>query len=166
MTGMIWPERVKANSEERLAERAFDIRYSQAKVVDDQVLAFSQAALRAPALVAAAGIAASLAFYSANYSRLDDNPANLLAFNDILFWLFTALFLSMISPGLAYFGQFSYSIWMNEETFHYTRPFIRDTTKGKWARRVGHCFRWLASITVAGAILCVAIGGFSFLRLI
>lgn len=74
-----------------------------------QVLSFSNGAMRAPALVAAGGVAAALGFYSANYARLAAHPEALIAFNTVLYWLFASLLLTVVAPGLAYFGQICFS---------------------------------------------------------
>ncbi|MER8387294.1 hypothetical protein NKH14_17555 [Mesorhizobium sp. M1380] len=150
----------------RSAERAHDDRRTALQSVGGQVLSFSNSAMRAPALVAAGGVAAALGFYSANYGRLAANPENLAIFNEVLFWLFGSLLLTVIAPGLAYFSQILFAMALAEEEYHWKSPYIRDTPKSKRRTMVGQCFRWATILTIGASIVCLVIGGFSFLSLI
>ncbi|OQM77575.1 hypothetical protein [Manganibacter manganicus] len=150
----------------RAAERAHDSRRNALEQTGGQVLAFSNGAMRAPALVAAGGVAAALGFYSANYSRLSSSPGNLATFNDILFWLFCSLLLTVIAPGLAYFSQIFFSEAMSEEEYCWEVPFVRDTPKSKRWRLAGNIVRWMAILSVTTSICCLAIGGVRFLALV
>ncbi|MBZ9603942.1 hypothetical protein [Phyllobacterium chamaecytisi] len=161
------PETVEQAAERRrLAERAFDSRLQDRKNLSDQVLSFSNAGMKAPALAAVGGVAALLGFYTANYAKLSQDPANLQTFNSILFWLFLALLFTVMAPGLAYFGQLAYSDAVANEEHSYERPFVRDTKRSIWMNRIGNFFRWFATFVTLAAIICLAIGGWMFLRLI
>ncbi|TPK42646.1 MULTISPECIES: hypothetical protein [unclassified Mesorhizobium] len=149
----------------RAAERAHDARRATLENTNSQVLSFSNGAMRAPALVAAGGVAAALGFYSANYTRLAAHPESLITFNSILYWLFASLLLTVIAPGLAYFSQIFFAESIAAEEFAWDAPFIRDTRQSKRWAFAGGIVRWTAIAAVLGSIICLAIGGLSFLSL-
>ncbi|RUW62109.1 hypothetical protein [Mesorhizobium sp. M7A.F.Ca.US.008.03.1.1] len=150
----------------RAAERAHDARRTALENTTSQVLSFSNSAMRAPALVAAGGVAAALGFYSANYTRLAEQPEHLTTFNSILYWLFASLLLTVIAPGLAYFSQIYFSLSIAEEDSVWEAPFIRDTPESKRLKLLGEIIRWGSIGAVVGSIVCLAIGGVTFLSLI
>ncbi|ESX51343.1 hypothetical protein NLY43_18990 [Mesorhizobium sp. C416B] len=100
----------KEEFDQRIADAkiAFGKNDERAKIHAAQVQTFSSDAMKAPALVSAAGVAAALGFYSANYDRLSQSPENLQTFNSILFWLFASLLFIVCAPGFAYFSQIAY----------------------------------------------------------
>lgn len=149
----------------RSAERAHDRRNTGLESTNNQVLSFANAAMRAPALVSAGGVAAALGFYSANYTRLAQEPANLETFNAILFWLFLSLLLTVAAPGLAYFSQICYVSAIVKETYHWDHPYVRETKKSKRLERAGDAIRWLTILAVFASIICLCIGGAKFLYL-
>ncbi len=150
----------------RNAERSHDARRKGLEATNSQVLSFSNSAMRAPALVAAGGVAAALGFYSANYSRLAATPESLTIFNGILFWLFLSLLLTVLAPGIAYFGQIFYTESMAAEEYHWESPFVRDTPKSKRWNLAGDIARWLAVAVVVASIGCLIAGGVQFLSLV
>lgn len=155
----------KLKDERALAERAHEQRYEGMKLHADHVLSYSNASMKAPALASVGGIAALLGFYSANYKRFSDQPDVLLNFNSILFWLLLSVMFTVIAPGLAYFSQFFYTFSLEEETYHYDRPFVRDTKKSKCYERIGNIFRILTVLVVLSSICCLIRGGYIFLLL-
>ncbi|MGW6778317.1 hypothetical protein ACWF50_09725 [Brucella pseudogrignonensis] len=148
------------------AERAHVRRLDAWSKHSDHVLSYSNAAMKAPALASVGGIAALLGFYSANYSRLSANPEILTTLNDILFWLFLSLLLTVIAPGLSYFNQIAYVSSLAKETYHYEHPYIRDTKASKRYERVGDVMRVIAILVVIGSIACLMRGGYLFLQIV
>lgn len=128
---------------------------------------FSVMAMKTPILVAAAGIAAVLGFYSANYSTLSTAPENLLTFNCILSSLFISLLFGMLAPCAAYFSQ---SAFIDSETpkhMQYERPFVKwDKKKQKRYVKKGRIFRYLTIFFVGCSIVSIVVGGFLFLKLL
>lgn len=150
----------------RSAEREHDARRKAIESTGNQVLSFANAAMRAPALVAAGGVAAALGFYSANFSRLASDPTNLATFNSILFWLFMSLLLTVIAPGLAYFSQIFFSEAFSKEKYHWQHPFVEETTASKRWNVAAHVARVVAICAVVASIACLIAGGWMFLRLV
>jgi hypothetical protein len=99
--------------------------------------------MRAPALIAAGGIAAALGFYSANYDRLVQSPGTLGTFNEILFWLFLSLLVPLGMPALAYFSQIAYAHCLDNQKLSYDLPYVSDTRKSRIYRFLGDLCRWL-----------------------
>jgi hypothetical protein len=148
------------------AEKAHERRRAQLVFHGDQIDSFSNAAMKAPALVAAGGVAAALGFYSANYIRLVESAGKLELFNEILLWLFTSLLLTVAAPGLAYFSQIAYQVSISNQTFNWDFPYTHDTKWSKFYHVLGDCFRWAAIIVVMGSIGCLIVGGVNFLSLV
>ncbi|MER9758480.1 hypothetical protein [Mesorhizobium sp. M0138] len=148
------------------AKIAFGKNDERAKIHAAQVQTFSSDAMKAPALVSAAGVAAALGFYSANYDRLSQSPENLQTFNSILFWLFASLLFIVCAPGFAYFSQIAYGAAIYAENYQYEHPFTVETAKSKRLRWVGDLFRWLAVVLVVTSIACLIRGGSLFLRIV
>lgn len=150
----------------RLASATHAARREDIKLIVQQIQAFSVDGMKAPGLAAAAGVAAALGFYSANYTRLSENPENLVTFNAILFWLFASLLFTVIAPGLAYFSQISYGKSWSYEKFDYDHPFVHNTPKSLFFERVGDVIRWATVGVVGGSIACIIRAGYLFLRLV
>lgn len=148
------------------AQRAYEQKAKAEEVHGDHIKAYSLAAMRAPALVAAGGVVAALGFYSANFDRLSADPAKLDILNQILFWLFLSLMLTVIAPALAYFGQLAYQDALRNETHHYEWPHFRLTRRHRIALRVGIVCRWITVAVMTSAILALVVGGIMFLHLV
>lgn len=148
------------------ASRAHDQRNKAQEVHAKAVETYSVMAMRAPALVSAAGVVALLGFYSANYARLSTRPESLVSLNSTLFYLFLTLLLTTIAPGLAYFSQFAYAASTNAETHHLVSPFVRDTTRTVIYERVGDAFRIAAIVCTLASILVLGYAGYGFLSLV
>jgi ABC-type Na+ efflux pump permease subunit len=148
------------------AQRAYDQRAKAEEVHGDHIKAYSLAAMRAPALVAAGGVVAVLGFYSANFDRLSTDPAKLDILNQILFWLFLSLMLTVVAPAFAYFGQLAYQDALRNETHHYEWPYFRPTRRYRIALRVGVVCRWITVAIMTLAITALAVGGIMFLHLV
>jgi purine-cytosine permease-like protein len=146
--------------------RAHDRVTKAMEVHARQVDAFSVAAMRAPALASAGGIAATLGFYSANYSRLAESPERLVTLGDILFWFFLATFLAVLAPGAAYFSQISYMDSLNKQSYDTESEFTSETPSSKRSEHIGNFFRWLTVAITSLSIICFAIGGLRFLTLL
>lgn len=150
----------------RAAERAHDRDLKGEEIHNKQIEAFSIAAMRAPALVAAGGVAASLGFYSANYARLVGKADALTLFNNSLTWMLGGLLFTILAPGLAYFSQLAYldALSSREHTWEY--PYSHETRRSKIATQIGNISRWTCVIVVLVSIACVATGGVRFLHLV
>lgn len=148
------------------AQRAYDQRAKAEEVHGDHIKAYSLAAMRTPTLVAAGGVVAVLGFYSANFDRLSTDPAKLDILNQILFWLFLSLMLTVVAPALAYFGQLAYQDALRHEMHHYEWPHFRPTRRHRIALRVGVICRWVTVVIMTLAIAALAVGGIMFLHLV
>jgi hypothetical protein len=150
----------------KAAERAHDQVMKGFEIHSKQVESFSLAAMRAPALVSAGGVAASLGFYSANFQRFSGKPEALHLFNDALMWLLIGLLITLVSPCLAYFSQLAYSDSLSSRRYTWEHPFVEETRRSRIAQVVGDIMRWSCVASVLGAITSVAIGGIRFLDLV
>lgn len=148
------------------AKIAFDKNDEKAKIHAAQIQTFGSDVMKAPGLVAAAGVAAALGFYSANYSRMSVHPENLESFNGILFWLFASLLLTVCAPGFAYLSQIAYTHSIYAEEYSYEHPFTVNTAKSKRFGLVGDGFRWFAVLLVVLSIICLIRGGMLFLLIV
>lgn len=148
------------------AERQHDWRKKGMEMHFGQVQAFAIMAMKAPALVAAGGVAAALGFYSANYSRLKTVATALDEFNAVLVWLFVALLLTLAAPGAAYFSQLFYNQALEAEEHSFDHPYVRETKASKRLAIYGDVSRWLAVILTASSAACIVIGGIYFLNLV
>jgi hypothetical protein len=148
------------------AERAFDFEESYVEQHNKQVVDFAILGIRTIALTAAGGIAASLGFYSANYARLAEKPANLTNLNAVLACMFSALLCVLFCCLTAYFSQLCYVASLRERERHYQFPYVRVTDRSKKWSSFGDAWRIGAIILaiLATTLLCVA--GLSFLSLV
>jgi len=161
------PEEEKAfDIKIRAAERTHDVVRKGAETHSSQIEVFSLAAMRAPALAAAGGIAAALGFYSANHVQISGNPAATNEFGQILIWLLIALLMTIAAPGLAYFSQLAYLYAAYDRTYIWDHPYVLDGKRAKPAKLIGDVFRWVCVLFVLASIICAAMGGISLLRLI
>lgn len=158
------PEEYKQRIAE--AELAFARNEERARIHTGQIQTFSSDAMKAPGLVSAAGVAAALGFYSANYTRLAGNPENLEDFNGILFWLFLSLLLTVCAPGLAYFSQIAYVASLFKHDYSYVRPYLSINKKTRLFGLLGDVFRWGCVLIVLSSIACLVRGGVLFLSII
>lgn len=150
----------------RLAERAHDQDAKWFEMHTKQIEAFSTAAMKAPALVAAGGVAAGLGFYSANFARLSPKPEAVALFNESLSWMLVGLLFTLISPGLAYFSQLAYSDSVMHREHHFFPPYSRNSKRSKIGQVIGDVCRWACVLSVALAVVSVAGGGLKFLDLV
>jgi hypothetical protein len=150
----------------RAAERAHDVARKGAETHNSQIEVFSLAAMRAPALAAAGGIAAALGFYSANHVQISGSPIATSEFGHILIWLLIALLMTIAAPGLAYFSQLAYLHAAYDRIYIWDHPYVKDGRRAKLAERIGHVFRWACVFSVLASIICAAMGGIALLRLI
>lgn len=148
------------------AKLAFSENENRVKLHAAQIQTFASDAMKAPALVSAAGVAAALGFYSANYARLVATPDGLETFNSILFWLFSSLLFTVCAPGCAYLSQLYYVASLQEQDHSYIQPYLAENAKTRLYERFGTIFRWSAVLLIAVSILCLIRGGFLFLRIV
>lgn len=151
---------------QRGAERAHDNHAKSMTDLFESVISFSNSAMRAPALASAGGIAATLGFYSANYSRLAGNQIALTEFNAILFWLFLSLLATITAPGLAYFTQCFYAWSLTGHIQVWEHPYVLPTRKSKIQNAIGITLHILTVLTVISSIIFMMVGGLRFLDLV
>ncbi len=145
---------------------AYEQKARAEEVHSDHIRAYALAAMRAPALVAAGGVVAALGFYSANFDRLSAEPAKLDILNQILFWLFLSLMLTVVAPGLAYFGQIAYQHALRNDARPSERPDLEPSSRYKNAVRLGIMLKWITVAVMTLAIVALAVGGIKFLHLV
>lgn len=127
---------------------------------------FANAAMRAPAIAAAGGIAAILGFYSANAEAIATEARTQL-FNDALMWFFVSVLACVVAPSTAYFSQTFFAHGRPAKTHHLDeQPYVRDTGKSKALRGFGVAFQVMSVALVAGSIASLIAGGFLFLQLL
>jgi hypothetical protein len=148
------------------ARRSFDWQAEMYKAVAAPVATFGVEAMKAPALIAVAGVAGALGFYSANFRFLAGNTNALDAFNGVIFWLLISLLSSACAPGAAYLSQNLYAYDIGNRDQYWERPHLRENALTRTARIFGIGFKTLAIVAVVGAIGCLVMGGFQFLALI
>jgi hypothetical protein len=120
--------------------------------ISKQVEAFSLASMRAPAVVAAGGFAATLGFYSANAGRFIDPLKALDALNATIEWLLFSIFLTLLSPCLAYLSQ---AFYLESSYLHrrdWTHPYVFSTPGSMKWWKAGEFCRGASTATVAGSI--------------
>lgn len=131
------------------------------EVETNMIAAFGNAAMRAPGIAAAGGIAALLGFYSANGTVLRGTSA-VEDFNSALIWFFGSVLTCVAAPASAYFSQLLFVHSKGEQTHHFERPFVRDTCKSKLRFRLGIAFQTIAILLTGTAVVALIIGGLFF----
>jgi len=158
------PDAQKAYEENLRHARTAHAREDAAReTVTRAIESFSIAAMRAPGLAAAGGVAAVLGFFSANYERLKDNVTDL---NAILFWMFGALLLVVVAPGAAYFSQIFFGQSSASKRYDWEHPYVHSTKMSTVWKWIGEFFRALAVLLVVGSYTALIMGGWQFLGLI
>lgn len=130
-----------------------------------QIESFSLAAMKAPSLAAAGGIAAVLGFYSANYDRLSVIESKLDDFNSILLWWSLALLISIVLPGLSYLGQMSYVDRLSEQIYDSDAREFADNDVSKRHLFIGDFFRVFAMFLMCVSYIFLVLGGYHFYKL-
>jgi hypothetical protein len=146
--------------------KAYDRTLKSYEMHAKQIESFSIAAMRAPSVAAAGGIAATLAFYTGNYSRLVLDPLKIELVESALFWFFISAMFSVLTPGAAYFSQLAYLDSLNRKAYSADTEFAVVTPESKRSGCIGHFFRWLTVTINVCAIVSFIYGGIIFLRLI
>lgn len=146
------------------AQRAFDKHQEAYKAHVDQILSFSNAAMRAPAVASAGGIVAIIGFFSANYARLSASAAAIAMFGDILFYFFASILLAVVSPAAAYFSQVYYARSLSHKDFSWQHPFITNNENSRYYEKIGDFFRRMCIVIVTLSIALLAAGGMKLLK--
>lgn len=146
------------------AQRAFDKHQEAYKAHVDQILSFSNAAMRAPAVASAGGIVAIIGFFSANYARLSANAAAIAMFGDILFYFFASILLAVISPAIAYFSQVYYARSLSSKDFSWEHPYIMNSKGSIYYEKIGDLLRRTCIFLVTLSIVLLASGGIKLLQ--
>lgn len=131
------------------------------EIETNMIATFGNAAMRAPGIAAAGGIAALLGFYSANGDVLRGSTA-VEDFNSALLWFFGSVLACVAAPGAAYFSQLLFVHSKGEQTHHFDRPFIRGTRKSKLYFYLGATFQIVAIVLTLTAIVALVAGGMCF----
>lgn len=148
------------------ARIAHENHQASIKLLTDPVFSFGAAAMRAPGLAAAGGVAAALGFYSANFATLKNIPDAIHSFNNALYWLFVSLLLTVAAPGIAYFSQSFFSNARSAETRDWQHPYIFETPKSRLYQRLGLGFQIMTILDVILSILALLLGGLKLLNLV
>lgn len=107
----------------------------------NMVAGFSNAAMKAPAIAAAGGIAALLGFFSANAVRVQATSEAIISFNFALAWFFASVFCCVLAPSGAYLSQGLFVWSLGAKTQHWEHPFVRETKKSRLFSRIGICIQ-------------------------
>lgn len=142
----------------KAAETAHDVFHKNSANVFNMVAGYGNAAMRAPAIAAAGGIAGVLGFYSANRATLRTSPSALFDFNWSLGWFFIAVLLCVIAPGIAYLCQTCFVKSLGEQRLSYEHPFVHDTKASARWRWVGIGMQVLTIGLVAASIFAIVNG--------
>ncbi len=153
----------EGNNEFRIAQENWTKRY---EFTFCQLQGFSLAAMKAPALASAGGIAAVLGFYSANYSELSKTVEKLEHFNLVLFWWPLALMITVILPGIAFLSQNFYVISLENETYNSNKSQYEENKTSLKYRFWGNSFKNLAIFFVVVSYVCMILGGYEFWLLV
>ena len=155
-----------AEIELELAHKAHETERALASAHWKQAEAFGLMTVRGVGLAAAAGIAAVLGFFSANYDRLVELQGSIQSVNLILAACFSALLLELLAAGAGYWSQtlFADSKW--HLAFSMERPFTAATRKSKRRLFFGSVFRWASIVLTVAAIAVLVAGGLTFLSLV
>ncbi len=146
-----------------IAHRSFDNHRNFISENNGHMVEMATLAIKAPALVAAGGIAALLAFYSANWKDISKLSASIETFNTIIYYLFLSLIFSMVAPCLAYFCTLFIGTSAFNEKYTYKHPYVHSNRKSKTYRVISEIFRFLTIICVLTSIILIIISGRTFL---
>ncbi|MDO9417970.1 hypothetical protein [Pararhizobium sp.] len=159
------PEQEKHH--ERVREDAKDHHDALRKNLADSftlVGSFSNAAMRAPALAAAAGIAGLLGFYSAN-NKVLAGSVGIEHFNSALLYLCGSVLLCVLAPSVAYLTQSCFTHSFGAMRYIWEHPFSKETRAAKIWGAVGYLLQAICIIIVLGSIVALIVGGWHFLQL-
>lgn len=148
----------------KLAQRSFDNHRAFISDNNNHMVDLAGLAMKAPALVAAGGIAALLAFYSANWKDISKLEGSIQTFNAILTYFFLSLIFSMIAPCLAYLCTSLIGSSAMAEEYKYEPPYVHSTNKSRLCSIVSEVLRWLTVLAVFSAIVLIILGGWKFLE--
>lgn len=125
---------------------------------------FSNAAMRAPALAAAGGIAGILGFFSANKNAMTGTEGVAL-FNAALFYFCVSVLLCVLAPAAAYLSQTCYTYWAGTHSHHWDHPYVRETPRAMKWRNAGIAFQVISMGIVIGSMSSLVMGGWYFMAL-
>lgn len=147
------------------AHKAFE---AHRKLISDSfnlMGSFATAAMRAPALAAAAGIAGLLGVFTGNKPALINTLA-VSDFNLALIAFCSCIGLSAVATGFAYLAQKFYTSALSDHSFHYDFPFVRETTASKRRHWAGFFFELLAIASILAALGMLAAAAFHFVKVV
>ena len=149
----------------RLAEEARKAHRQSMSDSFSLVGTFGGLAMRAPALASAGGLAALLAFYSANKEALTA-PGALVMFNYALGAFFVALMLSVVAPGAAYLSQSAFTSGGGSQEYIHEHPYVKETSISKRWRIAGAIFQVITIVVVIASLICLAFASVNVFRMI
>ena len=123
----------------------------------------STVAMRSPALISGALIAALITFYSSNVIQ-NSNKTEL--FKPIITDLSIALFLAAICTLVAYFTQYCYSMTIYTEKKVWDHPFYEKTKKSKHWKIAGLILHYISIFLVITSYVYIGIAINSFIPVI
>ncbi|MBB4345200.1 hypothetical protein [Rhizobium leguminosarum] len=127
------------------------------------VESFGNAAMKAPAIASAGGIAGLLGFFSANAKVIANTEGNAVFSTAIIYFFISVLF-AVIAPSVAYITQYLYTTYQSAHTLHYDYPFVRPKPSATYYRGVGYGFHLVTLALVFASIAFLIMGGLEFLR--
>ncbi|KAB2700033.1 hypothetical protein F9K79_03740 [Ochrobactrum sp. Kaboul] len=154
------------NQNLQLAHRAFDDNGTFISENNKHMADFAALALKSPALVAAGGIAALLAFYSANWKALNIIAGSVETFNTILSYLFLSLVLSMFAPCLAYLCTWLMGGAAANRKYTYSHPYVHPTISSRICGIASEVVRWITIAVLFSAIILICMAGLEFLKFV
>ncbi|MGU3401612.1 hypothetical protein ACLBWS_18085 [Brucellaceae bacterium D45D] len=146
-----------------IAQRSFDNHRGFISDTNGHMVEMAGLAIKAPALVAAGGIAALLAFYSANWKDISKLSASIETFNTIIYYLFLSLIFSMLAPCFAYFCTYFIAASASNQKYSYQHPYVHSNRKSKSYRLISEFFRFLTIACVLVSIILIILSGQTFL---
>jgi|GEM_PF-3837402 len=136
--------------------------FRRSEIIYSQLQVFSLAAMKAPAISSAGGIAAVLGFYSANYVELSKVEGKLDHFNLVLVWWPMALMITVVLPGMAYISQQLYVYSLNNEEYSIETNQWKGTKTSNIYEAIGNCFRVGAVLMTVLSYVFLILGGYEF----
>ena len=154
---------MSTDSDKDLAREQWDAQREYFLDSEKGIRVYGTLALRSPALAASAGIAALLAFGSANSVKLKSSIA-LGSYTSSLSAFFVCVVLSVVATFFAYFSQASLSSRYGEEVPVWEHPFYQSNTASKIYSALNWFFRWAAILAALASLFMLSRGCLQFYR--
>ena len=153
-----------ADREEKLATDAHEAWRRIYLTSTDQAINFAIAAMRAPALAAAGGIAGALGFFASNAGQWSSSELD--HFQSTLVWLFLSLLLTVAAPSLAYLSQYCFAVSNGNHVFDFQHPYVHPKPSANRYLVVGKALHGMAILCVFVSLVFLILGAVSFMRIV